>query len=103
MKATRTRSGMAEELVIAIGLIWGHLNVRQFEQAYMLARGCQQVWPEESRLRVMEICASVELHYPLDADARAALLAADCKEWTDMILLRAQRHAEEDPTNPEDG
>ena len=105
MKTTEKRDAMGDELIIAIGLIWGHLSVRQFEEAYALARGCQRVWPEEKKLQVMAIYASVELHQPLDAAARAVLLTADCKEWTDMVIQRAtgDEGDENSPDNSHDG
>lgn len=89
MKSSGKRDAMDDELVIAIGLIWGHLSVRQFDAAYQLAQGCQRLWPEERRLHAMAIYASVELHQPLDTHARSVLLAAGCKEWTDMVMQRA--------------
>jgi len=93
MRNPRQREAMADELVIAIGLVWGHLSAGQFEQALRLARGCQRVWPEEKRLEVMAIYAAVELYQPLDAQSRASLASVDCKEWTDLVLRRADSPA----------
>jgi hypothetical protein len=89
MKNARQGDAMASELVIAIGLVWGHLSVGQFEQAHQLARGCQDVWPEEKRLYAMAIYAAVELNQPLDAQARAFLAQADWADWAGLVLRRA--------------
>ncbi|WP_211474746.1 hypothetical protein [Collimonas humicola] len=89
MKASRKHDVMDDDLVIAIGLIWGHLNAHQFESAYQLVCGCLRLWPQEKRLHAMAIYAAVELNLPLDMPARPALLAAGCKEWADMVMQRA--------------
>lgn len=84
------------ELTLAIGLIWGHLNTRQVEDAYDLARGCIQVWPADARLRLMYAYAAVELMEPLDEQTRAALEQTQCKEWAMLVKRREElqaRHA----------
>ena len=45
--------GKPIDLVMAIGLVWGHLNARQFEEASLLAKGCLHVWSEEPNLTLM--------------------------------------------------
>lgn len=96
MKPAETRKAPSGELALAIGLIWGHLKARQYEDAYKLARGCAGVWPQEERIALMAACAAVELHKPLDPAMVTALRQADCREWCEMILRRAQL-----PLNPE--
>jgi hypothetical protein len=89
---------MPSELTIAIGLVWGHLNACQFEEAYQLARGCLRVWPEEKRLVIMAAYAAVELLEPLDEKTLTVLQAAECKEWAGLVLRRAEYHG--DPELP---
>jgi hypothetical protein len=87
-KNSTRRAAMPEELTLAIGLVWGHLNANQFEQADQLVRGCLRIWPEEKNLTLMAAYAAVELACPLDHKTIAVLQAADCKEWADLVLLR---------------
>jgi hypothetical protein len=90
MMHTETRGASSAELALAIGLISGHLNARQYEDAYALARGCAGVWPQDQRIALMSACAAVELHKPLAPEMTAALRQAECREWCEMILRRAQ-------------
>lgn len=85
--------GADPELTLAIGLIWGHLNTRQVEDAYDLARGCIQVWPDDARLRLMYAYAAVELQKPLDEQTRAALERSQCKEWAMLVKRREELQA----------
>jgi hypothetical protein len=82
------RESMPTELAIAIGLVWGHLNTNQFEQAYKLARGCLRIWPQEHRLILTAAYAAVELLEPLDAAAVEVLNTTDCQEWAQLIRHR---------------
>ncbi|AIY39666.1 hypothetical protein LT85_0506 [Collimonas arenae] len=86
--ATRAAS-MPAELVLAIGLIWGHLNARQFEPAYQLAAACLCVWPDQPAPRLMSAYAAVELGHPLPPDTLVALHSAACPEWSGLVLRRA--------------
>jgi hypothetical protein len=81
---------MPAELTVALGLIWGHLNTYQFEDAYYLAHACRQIWPQETRLVLMFAYAAVELLEPLDDATRTVLDHAECKEWTELIRRRAE-------------
>lgn len=90
MRKTVLREPLQEELTLAIGLVWGHLNAGQFKQASQLARGCLRVWPEEMRLSVMVAFAAIEMGQPLEATWRSALMNADCAEWTALVLCRAE-------------
>lgn len=91
MRQNLKRETMPQELAIAIGLVWGHLNAGQFDQAEQLARGCLEVWPDEKRLVLMAAYARVELAEPLDAETLAVLKSADCPDWTQLVLRRAER------------
>jgi hypothetical protein len=91
---------MPEELALAIGLVWGHLNAGQFEEAYDLAQGCMRVWPTESRLTLMSAYAAVELLEPLDDETLAILHEAECRDWATLILRRAENHDDADATTP---
>ncbi|MFC5474018.1 hypothetical protein [Paraherbaspirillum soli] len=82
---------MPAELVLAIGLIWGHLSARQFEPAYQLAIACLCVWPDQPTPRLMSAYAAVELGYPLQPDTLAALHSAACPEWSGLVFRRAQQ------------
>ena len=81
----------ADELIVAIGLAWGHLNVRQFEQADRLLKGCLQVWPNDTNLLVMAAYVSVELSRSLDSATIEMLKNAECREWADFVLRRADQ------------
>ncbi len=85
----KPKTALSDELTLAIGLIWGHLSVGQFEQANLLARGCLRVWPEEEHLVLMAAYAAVELAMPLNAPTVKILKKAECKEWSERILFRA--------------
>ncbi|MGH8807029.1 MAG: hypothetical protein ACREX0_04020 [Noviherbaspirillum sp.] len=94
MRRRVRRSSMPEELALAVGLIWGHLNARQFEEAFVLARGCLRVWPDEQHLRLMLAYAKVELLEPLDDDTMALLQKAACRDWTSIVLRRSEIHCD---------
>lgn len=97
MRTKKKRQADADpELTLAIGLVWGYLNARQVEDAYDLARGCIQVWPEDTRLRLMYAYAAVELLQPLDETTRAVLEQSQCREWAMLVRRREElqaRHA----------
>jgi hypothetical protein len=88
MRKRIQRENIAPELAVAIGLVWGHLQASQFEEAYKLAQGCLRLWPQEHRLTLMAAYASVELLEPLDATAMAALDSTACVEWAELIRKR---------------
>ena len=83
------RQVSSDDLILAIGLIWGHLNSGQFDAADRLARGCLRLWPSDERLLVMAAFAAVELGRPLDETTVLFLRGAQCREWADLVLLRA--------------
>lgn len=86
---TKPATALSEELTMAIGLIWGHLSVDQFELADQLARGCLRIWPEEEHLVLMAAYAAVELSMPLNAATLDILKKAECTDWTERVLRRA--------------
>lgn len=89
MRAVRNRDTVSEELKLAIGLVWGHLGSRQYEDARQLANGCLAVWPGDVRLTLMAAYASVEMNHPLDDNILSVLNQRDCKEWTELVYRRA--------------
>lgn len=90
MTVVRSNGRMPEELVFAIGLIWGHLKAYQFEQAHALAQGCLKLWPDEPRLQSLAVCAAVETGHPLDQAGAALLHQEENQAWAGSILRRAQ-------------
>ncbi|MFB9288445.1 hypothetical protein ACFFTM_08755 [Pseudoduganella plicata] len=80
---------------MAVGLIWGHLNAQQPEQAYDLACGCLQLWPGERSLSLMAAYAAAELAEPIDLAALRSQAgadparAADEAAWIALVERRA--------------
>jgi hypothetical protein len=89
MTARKRRAPAAPEQALAIGLIWGHLNARQFDEAYQLARACSALWPDDQRLALMAAYAAVELAAPLEDDMVLAMKTAEASAWTSLIWRRA--------------
>jgi hypothetical protein len=79
------------ELVIAIGLVWGHLNARQFEEAHALAKGCLRIWPDDRSLALMAAYAAAELLEPVDVRTLAGLRDATNENWIQLVLRRAEK------------
>lgn len=94
MRRKIARETTAPELIIAIGLIWGHLNASQFEEAFQLAKACLRIWPDNKNLAMMYAYAAVELLEPLDEPTLALMHAAGCREWAEIVLRRAEMHSE---------
>jgi hypothetical protein len=82
------------ELVYAIGLVWGHLNARQFEEAYSLAKGCLRIWPEDRSLALMYAYAAAEVLEPVDEKKLTGLRDAACEDWIRLVLRRADMRVE---------
>lgn len=80
--------GMPIDLVMAIGLVWGHLNARQFEEASLLAKGCLHVWPDEPNLTLMFFYAEDRVSAPEGdafvpfADTLDTRLTVDNPAWS---------------------
>ncbi len=79
---------LPDELVMAIGLVWGHLSVRQFEPARRLGAVCLRLWPHDARLALMVAYARVELRQPLGQAELAALATVPCPGWAAMLAQR---------------
>ena len=86
---------LKQELTMAVGLVWGHLNARQHDAAYELARGCLQLWPGERRLGLMAAYAAAELAEPVDMAALHGHASADParaqdeQAWIALVCRRA--------------
>lgn len=89
MRAGVKREAMDIDQVIAIGLVWGHLRARQFEEAYLLAKGCLLVWPGERNLVLMQAYAAAEVLEPVDVAQLQAARSAACEAWIELVLRRA--------------
>jgi hypothetical protein len=89
MRTSVKREHMEIDLVIAIGLVWGHLRARQFEEAFLLAKGCLLVWPGERNLVLMHAYAAAEVLEPVDLEQLLAARSAACEAWIDVVLRRA--------------
>jgi hypothetical protein len=87
--------------VYAIGLVWGHLNARQFEEAYSLAKGCMRVWPEDRSLALMYAYAAAEVLEPVDERTLEGLRDPACEDWIRLVMRRAEMRADL-PTQAED-
>ena len=85
----RRRVAPDPEIALGVGLIWGHLNARQFDEAYQLARGCASLWPNDERFTLMAAYAAVELAAPLEDTMVHAMKNSECLEWTSLIWRRA--------------
>lgn len=85
----KRRTAPAPEIALAIGLVWGHLSARQFDEAYQLARGCAALWPTDERFTLMAAYAAVELAAPLEESMVHAMKTSDCLAWTSLIWRRA--------------
>lgn len=87
-KKTRNEEPQAE-LTFAIGLVWGHLSARQFEEAYLLAKGCMRVWPDDRALALMSAYAAAELLEPVDKGRLVKLRDALSERWIRLVMRRA--------------
>ncbi|MBB5391360.1 MULTISPECIES: hypothetical protein [unclassified Herbaspirillum] len=81
---------MQPELLTALGLVWGHLNAYQYEEAFELAAGCLQLWPEHEKLRLMHDLAAAEVLEPVDQRRLRAMRTPDNAAWVDLVLRRLQ-------------
>ncbi|CDG82294.1 hypothetical protein [Janthinobacterium agaricidamnosum] len=90
LRNARPDEALEAELELAIGLVWGHLQARQFDQAYQLAKGCLLLWPKQRHLNAMAAYAQLEAGFEIPAPALKALHAdgADAG-WSAIMLRRA--------------
>lgn len=89
MRPKLKRAEMPIDLVMAIGLVWGHLTARQFEEAFLLAKGCLRVWPDDRNLILMHSYAAAEVLEPVDVGKLLAIKDPACQEWIRLVLRRA--------------
>jgi hypothetical protein len=89
MRKREKRVETQDELVVAIGLVWGHLNARQFEEAYSLAKGCLKIWPDDRALVLMSSYAAAEMLEPVDQDKLQTVRDAASEGWVRLVLRRA--------------
>lgn len=89
MRQKPKRQEMAHDLVLAIGLVWGHLKARQFEEAYLLGKGCLRVWPNDRSLILMVSYAAAEVLEPVDMEKLESIKDASCTEWIRLVKRRA--------------
>lgn len=88
MRTKRQHEAMPDELLLAIGLVWGYFSARQYEEAYELATGCLQVWPQDQHLFLMASYAAAEVLEPVDRERLLALRAPDNEAWVNLVLRR---------------
>jgi len=98
MMVRKKRLISSPEAVLAIGLVWGHLNAHQLDEAYQLACGCAALWPDDQRFALMASYAAVELAVPLEDYMVQALKTSADTRWTKLIWRRASS-----PGNPDAG
>lgn len=73
---------------MAIGLVWGHLIARQFEDAYTLVQGCLRLWPDNQQLLLLASYASVETGHSLEKPVIALLRKESSRTWSYRVLRR---------------
>lgn len=91
MRRRTPRDTSSDELTLAIGLVWGHLHAQQPEEAYRLAQGCLELWPDDADLALMAAYAATELAEPVDL-ARLRGIAAkspDAAAFATLVERRA--------------
>ncbi|HEY8608137.1 MAG TPA: hypothetical protein VIM12_13565 [Noviherbaspirillum sp.] len=90
MRKKQKRNEADPDLVTAIGLVWGHVNTRRFEDAHVLAGVCRGIWPDDPALMLLQSYAAAEVLEPVDAGAldRAAQADAGLGEWARLVLVR---------------
>lgn len=69
MRRRTPREPRDDELTMAVGLVWGHLHAQQPEDAYLLATGCQSLWPDDPGLALLAAYAATEVDEPVDVGA----------------------------------
>nr|AEX96963.1 hypothetical protein [Herbaspirillum rubrisubalbicans M1] len=79
---------MPDELLMAIGLVWGYFSAYQYEAAHELAQGCLQVWPDDPKLFLMASYAAAELLEPVDRQRLEAMRNKENEAWIDLIISR---------------
>lgn len=90
MRRRTTLEPTPAERELAIALAWGHLNAYQYDDAYELARGCLELWPDDEPLQLLCGHAAAEVLEPVDAARLCALRSPANAEWVDLVLRRAR-------------
>lgn len=103
MRVRHRPDAMPPELQLAIGLVWGHLNAYQYEQAYTLALGCLQLWPGDDKLQLMCAHAAAEVLEPVDPVRLRALRNGANADWVDLVLRRSQSQVQNQAHNQTGG
>lgn len=88
MRNKRQHEAMPDELLLAIGLVWGYFSARQYEEAYELATGCLQLWPQDQHLFLMASYAAAEVLEPVDRERLLSLRTPENAAWVDLVLRR---------------
>ncbi|WP_288411573.1 hypothetical protein [uncultured Herbaspirillum sp.] len=88
MRRKRPHDALSDELLMAIGLVWGYFSAYQYEGAHELAQGCLQVWPDDPKLFLMASYAAAELLEPVDRERLEAMRNKENEAWIDLIVAR---------------
>lgn len=76
--------------MLAIGLVWGYFSSYQYDEAYALAMGCMQVWPQNQQLFLMASYAAAELLEPVDKDRLLSMRTPENDAWINLVLRRLE-------------
>jgi len=102
MRRRTPREPRDDELTMAVGLVWGHLHAQQPEDAYLLATGCQSLWPDDPGLALLAAYAATEVDEPVDVAAlrRCTAGTVDTGAAADMASFIAliERRSTASPT-----
>jgi Tfp pilus assembly protein PilF len=75
------------DLSTAISLAWGCLKIGNYAQAECLLKGCLRIWPDDSRLLLLQAYTCVEQGGSL-TPAMLAHLQALQQPWVSQLLRR---------------
>jgi hypothetical protein len=100
MRPKPVKQFMVDELVVAIGLVWGHLHAHQYEEAWNLSTVCLNIWPGEKSLTLMQAYAGAEVLEPVDIEALNRLRHLDTNPWIELVLRRTTELASAGPVPP---
>lgn len=90
MKRPRKQSvPLDEDLLLAIGLIWGLVQQAQLEPARQLLRACLSVWPDDEHLWLMASLVQIELEGELDLPHHQFLRQCRYQAVAAVLLRRA--------------
>ena len=92
MKPRGQQAFINHDLGTAVGLIWGHLKARQFDDAYTLASACMQLWPGDANLRILQSYAAIEIGLWLDDETMDFLRSMGGVDCAGQLLRKAELH-----------